>query len=241
MARRCLRYTRGNFGLLRFRSTLPRGERLRKAYALSYPAQAVAELLAGRVPRTARSAALYHHVANAYWRARRMSHRTCSAVCDCKPRSFDFPLSSSIFNEFTNTNANTNSADKCNDNCNDNKRNVCSHVSVPSVVCFCKINIRSQHFLFVPFFSLSFRSSRAMYVLTSHYLGLRPRNLDGRVPASLRLYVSGLRLRLTSLRYATRPGSCVLIILILARARVRERTATNRSFPSCFRPRNFPA
>ena len=176
MARRCLRYTRGNFGLLRFRSTLPRGERLRKAYALSYPAQAVAELLAGRVPRTARSATLYHHVANAYWRARCMSHSF-----DPRSRegsdSFDFPLSSSIFNEFTNTNANTNSADKCNDNCNDNKRNVCSHVSVPSVVCFCKINIRSQHFLFVPFFSLSFRSSRAMYVLTSHYLGLRPRNL----------------------------------------------------------------
>ena len=132
---------------------------------VSYPAQAVAELLAGRVPRTARSATLYHHVANAYWRARRMSHRTCSAVCDCKPRSFDFPLSSSIFNEFTNTNANTNSADKCNDNCNDNKRNVCSHVSVPSVVCFCKINIRSQHF-FRPFL-LAFLSLFARDVRTT--------------------------------------------------------------------------
>ena len=103
-----------------------------------------------------------------------MSHRLRSAVCDCKCRSFDFPLSSSIFNEFTNTNANTNSADKCNDNCNDNKRNVCSHVSVPSFACFLHnqytkatlVKILSTlRFPFVPFFSLSFRSSRAMYVL----------------------------------------------------------------------------
>ena len=119
-----MRYTRGNF------------DPLRKAYALSYPAQALAALLAGRVPRTARSAALYRLVANSYEQGRCMSHRLRSAVCDCKCRSFDFPLSSSIFNEFTNTNANTNSADKCNDNCNDNKRDVCSHVSVPSVIFF---------------------------------------------------------------------------------------------------------
>ena len=128
-----MRYTRGNFDLLR------------KAYALSYPAQAVAALLAGRVPRTARSAIFYRLVANSYEQGRCMSHRLRSAVCDCKCRSFDFPLSSSIFNEFTNTNANTNSADKCNDNCNDNKRDVCSHVSVPSVIFFYTINIRSQH------------------------------------------------------------------------------------------------
>ena len=174
VARRYLRYTRGNF------------DPLRKAYALSYPAQALAALLAGRVPRTARSAALYRLVANSYEQGRCMSHRLRSAVCDCKCRSFDFPLSSSIFNEFTNTNANTNSADKCNDNCNDNKRNVCSHVSVPSFACFLHnqytkstlVKILSTlRFPFVPFFSLSFRSSRAMYVLTSHCLGLRPRNL----------------------------------------------------------------